>query len=142
MLDTHTRARHPHPCPTSTLVPGAYARARSSYSLVCLVALVLKTVAVEAVSGTAIDVDRELRAAGLASVLSGTLGGAVANHSSSYVSQLRRSSGCKGLSNNRVGVATLLLTACVLISGPPLMNVLPRRPSPSPSPWTQPQALP
>ena len=35
-----------------------------SYSLVCVIALVLKTLAIEASSGTSIEIDRELIAPG------------------------------------------------------------------------------
>ncbi|EOD41163.1 hypothetical protein EMIHUDRAFT_448706 [Emiliania huxleyi CCMP1516] len=64
----------------------------------------------------------ELRAAGSASALAALVGGVAAHPSPDYVTALRQA----GVRTRAVGVATIALTASVLASGLPLMNVLPR----------------
>ena len=91
-------------------------------AVVCLTALVLKVVAVEASAGTPVDSDTELCAAGLANVANAALGGMLANHSALYVSTLRRA----GVSDRRVALCAMLITAAILATGPPLMGVFPR----------------
>lgn len=92
-----------------------------SYSTVCLVALVLKTIALESTAGSRVDVNHELVVAGVANCLAGGCGGVVANHSASHVGVLR---GVR-VSNRRAALCVLVLTTCLLVSGWPLMNVLP-----------------
>ena len=82
---------------------------------------VLKMLALEASAGVAVDIDAELRAAGLANVLCGGLGGGLANHSSTYVGTLRRI----GVSDRRVAVAAQLLAVGALAWPWPLSNFVP-----------------
>ncbi|KAL1504372.1 hypothetical protein AB1Y20_010778 [Prymnesium parvum] len=93
-----------------------------SYSLICLLTLVHKTIAVEVRAKCAVDVNKELQLAGIANILSGACGGLVASHSASNVSVLRQARS----TNRRAAGVTQLLTAGVLLSGWPLMNILPR----------------
>ena len=90
--------------------------------LISLTALVLKVIAVEAAAGVPIDVDAELRTAGLANLAVGVLGGSLANHSALYVVPLRRA----GVADRRVAGVTMGITLLVLASGLPLMDLMPR----------------
>ena len=90
--------------------------------LISLTALVLKVIALEASAGMPVDIDAELRTAGVANLAVGVLGGSLANHSALYVGPLRRA----GVSDRRVAAVTMGITALVLASGLPLMDVMPR----------------
>ena len=93
-----------------------------SYSLICILALVHKTIAVESRAKCPLDINRELQLAGIANMLSGGCGGLVASHSATYVAVLRQAR----IRNRRAAGVTQLATAVALISGWPLMNILPR----------------
>ena len=72
-------------------------------------------------SGTSVEIDRELRAAGLANIACGAVGGALANQSASSVGALRR----LGVSNRRVAVVALLFVIVALIWPHNLANFVP-----------------
>lgn len=91
-------------------------------SLVCSVFAMLKNLEIEARSGLVVEVNHELSLAGLANVLCGALGGVTANHASSYISVLRNAR----ISSRRVPTISALLTVCVLLSGFPVANFIPR----------------
>ena len=93
-----------------------------SYSLIAILALVHKTIALESKAKCAIDINAELQLAGVANMLSGGCGGLVASHSGTYVSVLRQAR----IRNRRAAGSTQLITVAVLLSGWPVMNTLPR----------------
>jgi SulP family sulfate permease len=92
--------------------------------LISLVALVLKVIAVENASGggVSVDVDAELRTAGLANLAVGLVGGSLANHSALHVAPLRRA----GVADRRVAAIVLSATALILVAGLPLMDGVPK----------------
>ena len=92
-----------------------------SYSLVCVIALVLKALAIEASAGISVDLDAELKAAGIANIACGACGGALANHSASSVATLRR----LGVTNRRVAIVALLMSLAALIWPQNLSNFVP-----------------
>ena len=68
----------------------------------------------------AVDLNAELCVAGWSTIAAGVLGGASATHAEHPVSN-------NSASSRRVGVIAAALCAVVLISGVPMMNVMPRR---------------
>ena len=91
-------------------------------SLVCSVFAMLKNLDIESRSGLVVEVNHELSLTGLANLLCGALGGLTANHASSYISVLRNAR----ITSRRVPTISALLTVCVLLSGLPVANYIPR----------------
>ena len=65
-------------------------RQQSRSKLICVLALMLQLLALEADADATIDVNAELRTAGIANLVCGGAGGCCASQSSAYVGALRR----------------------------------------------------
>ena len=93
-----------------------------SLSLICVLALMLQLLALEADADATIDVNAELRTAGIANLVCGGAGGCCASQSSAYVGALRRA----GVVDRRVAIATQAMTIGVLLAGWTPFALLPR----------------
>jgi SulP family sulfate permease len=90
--------------------------------LTSVVSVLLSASALELVSGQDVDINRELRSAGQASLLAGLGGGMVGFHSMS-LSRLVLS---MGAANRWVGVGAGLLCGAALCAGPALVSYIPQ----------------
>jgi sulfate permease, SulP family len=86
-----------------------------------LLALLLNATALEHALGRSVDLDRELRAAGIGNLLSGSVGGMPGYHVLSFSLLNRRI----GSGTRRSFVLALAVVAAVVLAGPSLLEVVP-----------------
>lgn len=101
---------------------GGAANVVGTILLTSVVSVMLTASALELVSGQEVDINRELRAAGQASLLAGLGGGMVGFHSMS----LSRLALSLGAANRWAGLGNALVCGLALLAGPTLVSYIPQ----------------